>query len=82
MLKGLEMIPNVAMKRMADRMIFGMQTHSAQGYRHEGNANTYREKAKRHWNQYVSGQTDEDHLAAVMCNIAFLMFHESHQPNQ
>lgn len=81
MLKGLEMIPNAAMKRMADRMIFGLQTHSAQAYRDEVNENTYREKVKRHWNQYVNGKTDEDHLAAVMCNIAFIMFHESQKSN-
>lgn len=32
---------------------------------------------KRHTRQYIEGQRDEDHLAAIACNIMFLMHYET-----
>lgn len=82
MLQGLKRIPHVAMKRMADRMIFGLQKHPARGYEHGQSVRTYCERLERYRKQYRAGCTNEDPWAAVICNIAFLMFRESTQSHE
>lgn len=35
--------------------------------------NRFKDAAFRHWMQYLDGETDEDHLAAVACNVMMIM---------
>lgn len=38
------------------------------------------DSAMRHLSQYINGQKDEDHLAACVCNIMFIMNYEKYKP--
>ena len=65
------------LNRVGLRLAEGVATHPDSDYNRGGapgfTAFDYYDKAMRHLVQYALGCTDEDHLAAVGCNINFLI---------
>jgi len=64
------------MLRVGKRLGQGAEAHGARNWENGiGMQRTY-ESLQRHLQQWVAGQNDEDHLAAVGCNLVFLIHYE------
>jgi len=61
-----------ASARIAQRFMFGEQKYARGNWREAKEVQTYKESATRHLFQYLSGQTDEDHLCAAAVNLNHL----------
>lgn len=59
--------------RVMQRFQMGAAKYARLNWRNAEDNQTYKESALRHLMQYVSGETDEDHLAAACANILILM---------
>ena len=62
-----------ASARIAQRFMFGEKKYARGNWREAQEVQTYKESATRHLFQYLSGQTDEDHLCAAAVNLILLM---------
>ena len=75
-----DLIPPVALRRLALRYEGGAITHGDRNWEKGMSAGRCYDSVFRHMNQWAAGDLDEDHLAAAMWNIAALMYHEHHKP--
>jgi|SRR5918911_2515278 hypothetical protein len=74
-----DLIPLVALKRLAERLTMGAGVHGEDNYKRGGDA-FWRDTVNHgleHYLKWVDGDRSEDHLAAVMCNIAMMMWKEA-----
>jgi hypothetical protein len=73
-----DLIPFCALKREAVRMAEGAKDHGAKNYqRGAGDASFALDRMNHlldHAIRYASGNRDTDHLAAIRCNAAILMW--------
>ena len=79
-----ELIPKAAIDRLAQRLTLGAGIHGDHNWK--GGGPKFIEQTKRHLMEhflnYLEGATDDDHLAAVICNAAFLCHFEAHPPKE
>ena len=76
-----ELIPKSAVDRLISRLEFGATIHGDNNWRLGGPE--FILQCKRHMMEhmlnYLEGDTTDDHLAAVLCNAAFLCHFEAHE---
>ena len=60
-------------ERIANRLKMGEAKYARLNWRNCEDPQTYKESAIRHLMQYLSGEVDEDHLAAATANLMILM---------
>jgi hypothetical protein len=74
-----ELIPKAAIDRLAGRLELGAEIHGDNNWR--GGGPEFVAQCKRHLVEhlynYFEGDKSDDHLAAVICNAAFLCHFES-----
>lgn len=77
-----ELIPKAAVDRLAQRLELGASIHGPNNWRKGGEE--FITQTKRHLVEhllnYLEGDTSDDHLAAVICNAAFLCHFEANPP--
>lgn len=62
-----------AFSRVMNRYSMGAKKYEPLNWRYAKDTLTYKQSLVRHAMQFVNGQTDEDHLAAVVANALILM---------
>jgi hypothetical protein len=60
-------------ERITKILTMGEKKYARLNWRNCEDPQTYKESAMRHLMQYLSGQTDEDHLSAATVNLMILM---------
>lgn len=62
-----------AFARVMARFMHGAEKYDRLNWRNCQDNHTYKESAVRHLMQYLNGETDEDHLSAVIANVMILI---------
>lgn len=75
-----DLIPPCAMRRLALRYEGGAAAHGDRNWEQGMDVSRCIDSAKRHMDQWIEGETDEDHLGAAMWNISACMFMEKYHP--
>lgn len=75
---NLALVPYEAIARMAYRLEEGTKKYGTDNWKLGFPIRDAISASLRHLYQYMSGHTDEDHLAAAMVNIAFVTYWETH----
>jgi hypothetical protein len=77
-----ELLPKAAIDRLVTRLKLGASIHGDNNWR--GGGPEFIAQCKRHLMEhmlnYLEGDWTDDHLAAVICNAAFLCHFEAHPP--
>ena len=68
-----ELISPVAEKRLAKWLATGAEKYEPRNWEKGINLSRHIASLKRHLIEYQLGCTDEDHLAAIMCNAMFVL---------
>jgi len=68
-----ELISPIAERRLATHLASGAAKYAERNWEKGIPISRLIGSLKRHINQYQCGDTDEDHLAAIMCNAMFLI---------
>lgn len=76
-----DLIPSQAMFRLARHFEAGAIKYSDRNWEKGMPISVYVDAALRHIEKYKDGWNDEDHLAAVLWNIASIMHHEQKMPD-
>ena len=71
-----DLLPVAAIRRLAELMERGAVKYGERNFEKGMPFSRYLDSAARHLFQALDGQTDEDHLAAVLFNIASVMHHQ------
>jgi hypothetical protein len=77
-----ELIPHEMLTRLAELMARGAEKYNANNWRLASSPEEYdrfKESAFRHFMQWMRGDTDEDHAAAVQFNINCYEWHTQHK---
>jgi hypothetical protein len=79
--KRYDLIPHCLLRRLADRLQLGAERYGEFNWQRGLSSIDVYNHAIEHLQLALSGRLkpallDEDHLAAVVCNIAFLMWYE------
>jgi hypothetical protein len=80
-----ELIPHEMLTRLAELMARGAQKYNANNWRKATSQEEYdrfKESAFRHFIQWMRGDSDEDHAAAVEFNINAYEWHTQHKNNE
>ena len=75
-----DLIPTCALRRLALRYEGGAAAHGDRNWEQGMDVSRCVDSAKRHLDQWMDGEVDEDHLGASMWNIAACMFMEEKHP--
>lgn len=77
-----ELVPKAAIDRLTARLEFGAGIHGDHNWRSGGPE--FVKQCKRHLMEhllnYLAGDSSDDHLAAVLCNAAFLAHFDKYPP--
>ena len=76
-----DLIPFQAIMRLAQHYENGAEKYSPRNWEKGMPISRYCDAAMRHLIKYIDGWDDEDHLAAVMWNVAAIMHHEAELPD-
>jgi len=76
----MSLIPTTSLKRTMQRYLDGAEEYSENNWAKGMDYSVFYDSAQRHMLQWWAGETDEDHLAAVVWNIMSLMYIEDTQP--
>lgn len=71
-----DLLPVEALKRVAEHYTKGAVKYGDNNWRKGITTERFIESACRHWAQYRLGETEEDHLSAVVFNILGIIFNE------
>lgn len=71
-----DLISPFAIHRLARRLEDGSKKYSERNWEKGIPFSRCLDSAMRHLNEYLMGKKNEDHLAAAMCNIMFIMHYE------
>lgn len=71
-----DLVPPQPMKRVADLYARGAEKYGENNWTKGQPTSRYMASLERHFQQYKAGDTDEDHLAAVVFNAFGVMFFE------
>lgn len=69
-----DLLPVEAISALAQRFEYGASLHGANNWRKGIPNSSLFDSALRHLFQALNGQTDEDHLASCMWNVAVLIY--------
>ena len=72
-----DLLPIECLKRLAEHYTKGAKKYGDDNWKKGIPTERFIESAWRHWGQYLLGETDEDHLSAVVFNIFGIMFNET-----
>jgi DNA-directed RNA polymerase subunit RPC12/RpoP len=75
-----DLIPFEGDRRTAIRLEQGAEKYGDHNWKKGIPVSRCISSAKRHLSQYLDGDRSEDHLAAVVCNVFFIMWYEKHKP--
>lgn len=73
----VELISPFALMRLGDWLAAGANKYTARNWEQGMPLSRCVASLFRHLLAYMAGETDEDHLAAIMCNAMFLMHYEA-----
>ena len=76
-----DLIPSQAIFRLARHFEAGAIKYSDRNWEKGMEISVYVDAALRHMEKYKDGWNDEDHLAAVLWNVAAIMHHEQKMPD-
>jgi len=71
-----DLLPLEALKRVAQHYTNGAKKYEANNWKKGISTERFIESAFRHWAEYLLGETDEDHLSAVVFNILGIIYNE------
>ena len=71
-----DLLPIEALKRVAIHYTDGAKKYDDNNWKLGIPTGRFVESACRHWSQYLLGETDEDHLSAVIFNILGIIWNE------
>lgn len=71
-----DLISPFALRRLAGLYERGARKYKPRNWEQGAPFSRFLDSAARHLNQYMTGETDEDHLAAVVWNICAVMHFE------
>jgi len=71
-----DLLPMEALKRVAQHYTNGAKKYEANNWKKGISTERFKESAFRHWAEYLLGETDEDHLSAVIFNILGIIYNE------
>ncbi len=78
-----DLLPLCALARWAQRMGHGAKTHGDHNWKKGFPAGVIENHLMRHLVMWMEGDRSDDHLAAIMCNVAFLIhFEETTKPTR
>ncbi len=80
LLERFDLIPYEAAEREARRWALGMQKYGLYNWQKGQPAGDVMSHLLRHAMLHAAGDRTEDHLAAIRCNAAMLMYFEEHLP--
>ena len=66
--------------RLSKHLELGAQKYKARNWEAGFPYSRVMDSLLRHVFQYIDGDNSEDHLAAITCNVMFLMHFEKHHP--
>lgn len=75
-----DLVPFQALMRLAQHYENGRDKYSERNWEKGMPISRYYDAAMRHLIKYGDGWNDEDHLAAVLWNVAAIMHHEAELP--
>ena len=75
-----DLIPPEMMFRLAKHYEAGSKKYGVRNWEKGIPVSSCLDSAERHLYNYKSGMTDEDHLAAIIFNIAAIMYFEKNKP--
>lgn len=71
-----DLIPPAPMKRLAELYARGAEKYGEHNWTKGQPVSRFQSSLERHYKQWVEGETDEDHLAAVLWNTMAIMHFE------
>ena len=71
-----DLLPIEALKRVAQHYTTGAKKYEANNWKKGISTKRFVESAFRHWAEYLLGETDEDHLSAVVFNVLGVIYNE------
>ena len=71
-----DLLPIECLKRVAEHYTKGAKKYNDNNWKKGIPTERFIESAFRHWAEYLLGETEEDHLSAVVFNIFGIMFNE------
>jgi len=71
-----DLLPVEALKRVAIHYTNGAKKYEANNWRKGIPTEKFVECVCRHWAEYLLGETDEDHLSAVVFNVLGIIYNE------
>ena len=71
-----DLIPIEALKRVAIHYTNGAKKYEVNNWKKGITTERFIESASRHWAEYLLGETEEDHLSAVIFNVLGIIFNE------
>jgi len=71
-----DLLPMEALKRVAQHYTNGAKKYEANNWKKGISTERFKESAFRHWAEYLLGETDEDHLSAVVFNVLGIIYNE------
>jgi len=71
-----DLLPIECLKRIAEHYTKGAKKYDDNNWKKGMPTKRFIESAWRHWGEYLLGETEEDHLSAVVFNIFGIMWNE------
>lgn len=71
-----DLLPVEALKRVAQHYTNGAKKYEANNWKKGITTERFIESACRHWAEYLLGETEEDHLSAVIFNVLGIIYNE------
>lgn len=74
------LIPTCATRRWAKRLALGAKLHGRDNWKKGFPYSACVDHLMEHLAKWLEGDSSEDHLAAILCNVGFLAWYEEHLP--
>ena len=71
-----DLLPIECLKRLAEHYTKGAKKYDDNNWKKGIPTDRFIESACRHWAEYLLGETDEDHLSALVFNVFGIMWNE------
>ena len=71
-----DLLPIECLKRLADHYTKGAKKYDDNNWKKGIPTDRFIESTWRHWAEYLLGETEEDHLSAIVFNVFGIMFNE------
>lgn len=71
-----DLLPIECLKRLAEHYTKGAKKYDDNNWKKGIPTKRFIESAWRHWGEYLLGETEEDHLSALVFNVFGIMYNE------